>query len=131
MAKIYPSFSSDDYDYLNAFLGMIGNPNNPVHGTPMVERRNLDEASESEIKNHLRPLIKQADVLVLLVGQNTHSRRWVDYEIDVAENYKIPIFATELPVSNRGGLPARLKNRVEIVPWNSRQIQSAIDRHSM
>jgi len=128
MVKVYPSFSSEDYDYLQGFLGMIGNPNNPISGIPLVERENLENASENEIKQHLRPLIQQADIIVLLIGKNTHSRKWVKYEIDVALSEKIPIFAVKLPVPSRGGLPPLVKGKIELIDWDSRLIQSAIDR---
>lgn len=130
MVYVYPSFASDDMDYLNAFTGMLGNQNTALSGTPLVERENLANASESEIKRHLRPLIQQADILILLLGKNTHARRWVNYEIDVAESTKIPIVAVKLPLEYLGGLPKKLKDKVEIIPWDPSSIQSAIDRYT-
>ncbi len=130
MVFVYPSFASDDRDYLNAFTGMLGNKNTALSGTPLVERENLANESESKIKSHLRPLIQQADILIILLGKNTHARRWVDYEIDVAESTKIPIVAVTLPIDNPGGLPKKLKDRVEVVSWDPSSIQSVIDRYT-
>ena len=129
MVLIYPSFSSEDYDFLNGFIGMFQNPNNVLNGVPLLERENLEGHPKKIIKNALRPLIRQADLMILLLGKNTHSRKWVKYEIDVALKIKIPIFAVRLPIENPGGLPPILKGKVDIVEYNVRKIQSAIDRH--
>ena len=126
--KIYPCFSSEDIDHLHGLIGMIKNKNNVLSGIPIQEQENLEGNPPEVVKVHLRPKIKQSDIMVLLLGKNTHSRRWVRYEIEVAQSFRIPIFAVRIPESNIGGLPSILKGKVSVVNWNIREIQSMIDR---
>lgn len=124
MLKIYPVFASNDMNYKNDFISMLKNSNNVLPATPEYEQKNLQYSSEYEIKNYLKERLKKADAIAILIGNDTHSRKWVDYEISVARSLGIPIIGVRIPRSH-GNLSFNLDYEAS---WNVRDIQSNIDQ---
>jgi len=122
MTSVYPVFASDDMSYKKDFISMLKNPNNVLPSTPEYEQDSLLFYSDNDIKNYLKEKIEKADIIVILIGNNTHSRKWVDYEIAVAKNLNIPIIGVRIPGSY-GNLNFDLKF---IAEWNVKDIQSNI-----
>lgn len=55
----------------------------------------LDTSSDDELKQQLTKCIKKSDVVLVLVGAKTHSRKWVKYEIQEAVRLSVPIVAVK------------------------------------
>ena len=129
MKTIYCIFSGTDLGYKNAFNGIINNENHQLKALSTSEQENLFGKSEKAIKDYLRPRIKQADKLVVLVGKDTHSKHYCQYEVEVGLTLGINFIAIDLPVENPGGLPVKLKNRRDVkrFNWNSKEIINEIN----
>ena len=56
-----------------------------------------DAKNEEYVRSLLRPRIDQASVTVVLLSKNTIDRPWVDWEIEIAENYGKRIVGVWLP----------------------------------
>ena len=90
----------------------------------------MDEkrVSDKVIERTLRMKISWAGTVVVLIGKDTHSRRWVNWEVDKANEQGKRIVG----VFVRGGTEADIPPSLEkygsaIVNWNSDSIMSAID----
>ena len=121
----------ESVDNLTTLLNRAGYDvrNSSIRAKPANQRR-LDrgEVSDETIRRLLRMKISWAQKVVVLIGKNTHTRPWVDWEIEQAHKQGKRIVG----VFQRGGtdadIPAGLeKYASSIVGWNSGSIMSAID----
>jgi hypothetical protein len=89
----------------------------------------LDEAkfeSDSELKRGIREKISKCQKILVLVGQNTHNSKWVQYEILQGQEAKPAkgILWTQLP-NTTGGCPPQLK-KIHPTPFSMNMIQRII-----
>ncbi|HZH78877.1 MAG TPA: TIR domain-containing protein [Archangium sp.] len=71
------------------------------------ERSDVRQEGENEIRNHLRPIIEGCAVVIVLIGDDSHSRKWIDYEVAVAQSLHKVIIPVRIP-GTRGGLPREI-----------------------
>lgn len=118
-------------DELTGMLSRAGNDvrNSSVRMKPANQRR-MDEGrvSDEAIRRLLRMKISWATTVVVLVGKETHTRPWVNWEIEQAHKLGKRIVG----VYERGGMDAPLPTALEdyatkIVGWNSDSIVDAIE----
>jgi hypothetical protein len=103
--------------------------NSSIRAKPANERR-LKEGlvSDAAIRRLLRMKMSWASTVVVLIGKETHSRDWVNWEIEKANELGKRIVG----VYTRGGSQADLPPALEdygnsIVNWNADSIIAAID----
>jgi MTH538 TIR-like domain (DUF1863) len=103
--------------------------NSSVRMKPANQRR-FDEGrvKDETIRRLLRMKISWASTVVVLIGQETHSRPWVNWEIKEANTQGKRIIG----VYERGGLDAEMPQTLErygsaIVAWNTESIIDAIE----
>lgn len=103
--------------------------NSSVRMKPENQRRMAEkQVSDQVIQRILRMKISWASTVVVLIGKDTASRRWVNWEIDKANQQGKRIVG----VFVRGGTEADIPKSLEkygsaIVNWNTDSIMSAID----
>jgi hypothetical protein len=93
-------------------------------------QRRMDEkrVSDAVIARILRMKISWAGTVVVLIGKETHSRNWVNWEIEKANEQGKRIVGVFL----RGGTEADIPKSFEdygsaLVNWNSESIIKALD----
>lgn len=118
-------------DQLTEMLSRAGNDvrNSSVRMKPANQRR-MEEGrvSEEAIRRVLRMKISWATTVVVLVGKETHTRPWVNWEIQQAHEQGKRIVG----VYERGGVDVPLPKALEdygtkVVAWNSDSIVDAIE----
>lgn len=67
----------------------------------------LTTKTDDELKQQLTARINESDIVLVLIGSNTHSRKWVDYEVGEAVRLAKPIVAVKQNRSNIS--PRKLK----------------------
>lgn len=67
----------------------------------------LATKTDDELKQELTARISESDIVLVLIGSNTHSRKWVDYEVEEAVRLAKPIVAVKQDRSNIS--PKKLK----------------------
>ena len=102
--------------------------NSSIRAKPANQAR-LDRGlvSDHAIKRLLRMKMSWASTVVVLIGKNTHTRPWVDWEINTAKEKGKRIVG----VFERGGtendIPEPVKKYGDaLVAWNSDKIMDAI-----
>ena len=88
------------------------------------ERADVRQHGEAEIRNHLQPIIRGCAAVIVLVGDVSHSRKWIDYEVAVAQSLHKVIIPVRIPGTG-GGLPKEIAN-VPVVPFEPNAIASAL-----
>jgi hypothetical protein len=116
---------------LTALLTKSGHDirNSSIRAKPANQRR-LDQGlvKEETIRRLLRMKISWAGTVVVLIGKETHTRSWVNWEIEQANKQNKRIVG----VYAQGGKDAEIPTALEkyassIVGWNTDSIMAAID----
>lgn len=103
--------------------------NSSVRMKPENQRR-MDEkrVSDKVIERILRMKISWASTVVVLIGKDTHSRPWVNWEIQKAHEQGKRIVGVYARGGTESDIPSNLeKYASSIVAWNSDSVISAID----
>ena len=108
--------------------------NSSIRAKPANQRR-LDQGlvKDETIRRLLRMKISWAGVVVVLIGKETHSRPWVNWEIEEANRQgQKKKGSSRSPEGERGGTEADIPPALEdftdnIVCWNSDSIIAAIE----
>ena len=92
------------------------------------ERIKQRKISDETIKRWLRKKISWAGTVVVLIGKETHSRPWVDWEIEQANKQGKRIVGVYIHGGTEANKPEALEKYASaIVGWNTSRIMSAID----
>jgi hypothetical protein len=131
---LFISHHHQDDSLVDKFTGLLGGKgwdvrNSSIRAKPAnAEKLKNGLVKEAVIKRLLRMKISWSTTVVVLVGAQTHSRPWVNWEIDQAHAQGKRIVG----VFEQGGKDADIPKSLEkyasaIVGWNSGSIQRAID----
>ncbi|MEO7313388.1 MAG: TIR domain-containing protein [Chitinophagaceae bacterium] len=86
------------------------------------------KVSDRVIERILRIKISWASSVVVLIGKDTHTRPWVNWEIDKANEQGKRIVGVYVRGGTEADVPASLEKYASaIVGWNTDNIVSAID----
>ena len=127
--NVFVSHASEDESYIEELREKL-RPYDFEMANYSIDSSKPNEASNEEyIKGLLRPRINQAEVVVVLLSQNTIDRPWVDYEIDVAARCGRRIVGVWLPgqAQENHEPPAPLQDFAHaVVGWKGERIAGAI-----
>lgn len=84
--------------------------------------------SKETIRRLLRMKISWAGTMIVLIGRNTHTRDWVNWEIEQANSQGKRIVGVYARGASEADLPASFEEYGDaLVGWNSDRIMDAID----
>ncbi len=127
MVEIFISFKDNASDDREGFEGLLQNPNANLNHTPVSAREDYRKQGKIAVKSYLTDLIMDSDALVCLVGQDTHSSWWVNFELQVASSLRIGLVALRIP-DTTGGRPQLLKSKgIPETEWDRDEITRAIN----
>jgi len=98
--KVFLSYKHDDRKYLNDIKAIRLNPNSRVEfidwslSEPVlnsyghINRRPPFDPYSNSVNNKIFSLISEADKMLVLIGNNTHSSEWVQWEIKTFRKIK-------------------------------------------
>jgi hypothetical protein len=121
----------DEVGKLTSLLARSGHDirNSSIRARPANQQR-LEQGlvKDEVIRRLLRMKISWAGTVVVLIGKDTHSRHWVDWEIGEANRQGKRIVGVYIRGGTEVDIPAALeKYATAIVGWNSDSIIAAID----
>jgi hypothetical protein len=61
------------------------------------ETKDVRQDGENAVENHLKPRIRGAAAVLLLLGKDTHNHGWVKYELSVATSLNKKIIVARIP----------------------------------
>jgi hypothetical protein len=103
--------------------------NSSIRAKPANQQRlERGEVKDETIRRLLRMKISWASTVVVLVGEQTHTRQWVTWEIEQAHKQGKRIVGVYVQGGTDANKPAALEQYASaIVGWNSGSIIDAID----
>jgi len=118
-------------DNLTSLLSRSGYDirNSSIRAKPANQRRlEQGRVKDETIRRLLRMKISWAGTVVVLIGKETHSRPWVDWEIKQANKQGKRIVGVYIRGGTEADKPASLEKYASaIVGWNTECIMAAID----
>ena len=131
---LFISHHHQDDSLVDRFTKLLGGKgwdirNSSIRAKPANDERLKNGlVKDAVIQRLLRMKISWASTVVVLIGDQTHSRPWVNWEIDQAHAQGKAIVG----VFEQGGKDADIPKSLEkyasaIVGWNASSIQRAID----
>jgi hypothetical protein len=93
------------------------------------ERLDQNKVSDRTIERLLRMKMKWASQVIVVIGKETHARRWVEWEIRAAHQLGKPIIGVyENGLKGKVDLPENLKKyATSIVGWRSDSVIGALE----
>lgn len=70
------------------------------------ETADVRPEGDDAIRKHLAARLRPCNALLVLVGQNSHNRPWLDYEVQFAKSHHIPVFVARVPGTTGAPPPA-------------------------
>ena len=127
LEKIFISFRESDRQYREGFEGLLQNPNSSLKAIPISSREDVRHQGESAVKNYIKKMLAESDIMICLIGNDSHNSNWIDYEMDVATSKNIPIIGVRIP-NTYGSGPLLFKKRdLPIINWNVNEIKREIN----
>jgi hypothetical protein len=78
-------------------------------------------------KRRVHPLIEGSDLLVLLIGRETHLARGAIWEVECARELSMPIFGVQIKIDAPGCVPDCMRG-IPVVSWRFEEIGEQLDR---
>jgi hypothetical protein len=124
MAKVFISFDYQDIDSKK----VVDNWSKQNIGLDISfsseEGHSHLSKGENFVKKVLREKINSAQVLLVLVGNNTHNRPWVDYEVHHAKCQGKKVIWTQIP-NTKGEAPQEIR-KLSSIQFDLKSIRVAI-----
>lgn len=131
---IFVSHYHKDADEISNLKKIIGKKNQyEPRDSSVYEDKNPNNAKNEEyIKTLIKPKIKWASTLIVIISDKTHLSKWVNWEIEYAQRLGKNIVGVYLPGFKEEDVPENLINYSNsVVGWNSEQINRAINGESI
>lgn len=90
-----------------------------------TDENDLRPQGENAIERKIREEVKSAQKMLILVGNNTHNRPWIDYEISIAGSLQMPRFWVRLP-KRTGAPPKEVRGNIRQLNYNKEDILFAL-----
>lgn len=88
------------------------------------ESDDVRQHGRSAILNHLRPMLRDASAVIVLVGNDTHNHHWIEYEAQYALSHQKKVIAVRIPGTT--GAPPTVIARLGLVATEPTALQTAL-----
>lgn len=122
--RIFLSYVYEDHAYRDQVIdwyrrGLLG------AFEPVFETQDVRQGGEDAVRRHLRPIMRNADAILVLVGQDAHDRRWIDEEVHYCASAGKAIFVMQLP--NATGAAPREVRGYPTIPFSAADLRAAFE----
>ena len=125
---VFLSFVEEDLDLVRLFRGQAKNENNELEFSDYSVQEPFDSLNAAYIQGQITNLINRASVAVCLIGNTTHRSRWVDWEMEKAQELGKGIVGVRLHSTFQDVPPSIFNFDYDVVDWDIREIIATIER---
>jgi hypothetical protein len=127
MAKVFISFNYDDIDSKKSVTNWKGQNIGTDISFSAWDGESESAKGKDYVKAKIRSMIDESDTVLALVGNDSHNRPWVNYEVAYAKSQGKKVIWTQLP--NTTGAPPKEIQNSEPVEFRLKSIQEAIRKN--
>ncbi len=127
LEKIFISFRETDRQHREGFEGLLQNPNSSLKAIPISSREDVRHQGEDAVKNYIKEMLNESDIMICLIGNDSHNSKWIDYEMNVATSKQLPTIGVRIPNTYGSGSLLFKKRNLPLVNWNVDEIKKKID----
>ena len=125
--RVFMSFIEEDKARVWGLRLLAGNPSYDLDFYDESLRTPIDSFNAAYIKAKIRAKIDRASVTVCLISEQTHSSRWVDWELEETDRQRKPIIAMALKGVAEAVLPALIKKKqLYFYGWDPEKLNTLI-----
>jgi DNA-directed RNA polymerase subunit L len=122
--RVFISFHIDDEAQVN-LLRHQAKTSDQLEFTDYSVKEPFDEKWKTQCTERIR----QSTIVVVAIGENTHQREAVDWEISKAHELGKPVIGMRISSDKNHKIPkAMVENGDRVVPWKLETVQSELDR---
>jgi len=126
-SNVFISFVEEDLTDVNMLRGQAKNENSNIEFNDWSLKKPFDSDDAEYIKRGIRERIRQCSVTVVYISDKTVDSKWVDWEIRETIALGKGLVAMHKGDRPPSRLPKAITdNRVPVVPWNQKELSSAI-----
>ncbi|MBU7030162.1 MAG: TIR domain-containing protein [Theionarchaea archaeon] len=125
--RVFLSFRGEDLDLVNLFRGQAKNENLDIDFIDFSLRVPFRSDNAQYIKRGIRERIRNCSVTIVLIGKTTYRSEWVDWEVRESLKLGKGVIAVKLrDDSSIRTPPALVEHGIELLPWNLKIVNQAI-----
>lgn len=122
--RVFISFHVDDEPQVN-LLRHQAKTSDQLEFTDYSVKEPFDEKWKTQCTERIR----QSTIVIVTIGENTHQREAVDWEIRKAHELGKPVIGIRINSDKNHKIPPAMKeHNYRIVPWNLETIQAELDK---
>lgn len=127
--NVFISHYNKDEEHITNLKTLIGGSEGVTLRNYSIDSSTPNNAKNQEyIKQLLRPKINDAGTVVVLIGPKTHTRWWIDWEIEQANKMGKRIVGVYVYGASESDTSENFEKYGDaLVGWNSERIMDAID----
>jgi hypothetical protein len=125
--NIFVSHFSEDEENIGKMKDLLASKGYQIKNSSIDSTKDNDASNEEYIKSLLRPRIEWAGTFICLIGPKTHTREWVDWEIEQAHKQGKPIVGVYINGASGSDVPDNFnKYGTALVGWTGDKVIDAI-----
>lgn len=121
------SFASEDARYRDHLMRQVGGERTPFK----FKDHSLHEPFSERWKTQTREIIRGSDMLILMIGTDTHRAEGAIWEVKAALEEGVPVFGVHINKDPPGRVPAIMKGH-PVIRWThpgiAREVRRAVQR---
>lgn len=126
--NVFVSHYREDEENIQKMQDLLTSKGYCVRNSSIDSTKENRATDEDYIKSMLRPRIEWAGAFICLIGRDTHTRPWVNWEIEEAQRQGKRIVGVYIPGATDSNLPTKFKDYgTALVGWNGDRIIGAIE----
>ncbi len=122
--SVFVSFVFEDAAHFDAVKRWAKDGKLGAEVVAIGETKDVRQEGDKAIEEHLKPRIRGAAAVLLLLGNNTHNHDWVRYELKVATSFNKQIIVARIPGTN-GAAPEGF-GHLPVIALDPTAIQAAL-----
>ncbi len=126
--NVFISHHSKDDPHIQKLKTLLNTKNYQLRNSSIDSTKPNNASNPEYIKRLLRGKIQWSNTCIVLIGSKTHTREWVNWEIEQAFKKQIRIVGVYVNGAAGSDIPENLdKYGSSLVGWDSNKIISAIE----
>jgi hypothetical protein len=126
--NVFISHYGKDDESVQSLKSLLSKNGYTLKNSSIDSTKPNDASNEDYIKSLLRDKMRWAGSAIVLIGSETHTREWVNWEIDLAHRLGKPIVGVFIQGAKDSDVPESFEKYGDaLVGWNSDKIIDALN----